>query len=216
MEDGCTAQRFSAGSSAQLLISHYPPVLFIQAVSQSHLSLTLCQHCLHIMGKHFCYLSLKGIFVKHVKKICISYNLLLSVSLLRPHPHPTHTHTVTQLCIQIHAENWESQIRLALFPTGILANTWLAGSKAALNCYTKVFSWLMLADFYILNWIPWQHFGTKWTQTVSLNRKPLPLILPQAKAHHKWQKGDCRATEKQEATSTSERMSRLNNSKNIS
>lgn len=64
MEDGCRAQRFSAGlvhAASHLPLS--PPVLLlIQAASQSHLALALCQHCTRFMGKHYSHLSLKDIF----------------------------------------------------------------------------------------------------------------------------------------------------------
>lgn len=52
------------GSCTRPLISHYPSsvLLLIQAASQSHLALTLCQHCTRFMGKHYSHLSLKDIF----------------------------------------------------------------------------------------------------------------------------------------------------------
>lgn len=84
------------------------------------------------MGKHDSYLSLKDIFYGEHVAICILYNLLYYANTA-----PTHTHTpramlcvqrarpvhVTQRHIRIHAGNLESQIKLAIFPTGILGNT---------------------------------------------------------------------------------------------
>lgn len=129
----------------QPLVSHSPPVLFIQAVSQSHLAFTLCQHCPHFMGNYYCYLSLKAIFCGTCNILC--YYLLHVYDPLPPHPHPQHpklcstSRELTQfmwpkLHIQIDTGNLESQIKLALFPRGILANPSLSCSKPTFNCCT--------------------------------------------------------------------------------
>lgn len=196
----------------QPLVSHYPPVLFIQAVSQSHLALTLCQHCsLTFHGQTLLLCKPEGhFFVEHVA-ICILYNYYLLHFYDHDPPPPPQSYAMcpesspSSCDSTTHSNscNLESQMKLALFPTGILENTWVACSKATLNCcidqlftFTemsvktafetgkKIIYWLMLADFdviYVLNWISWQHFGIHGSKTVSHNPKPLPLLLSTTK-----------------------------------